>query len=377
MRIAVALTKACLVLVDLSKANALLAGETPMKRWSSALLASFLSAGALAATPAPGTPVVDHHMHIFSPESVRAVGIICKKLGPDACPEDFIPSTVEDAAQALDSAGVSKGVLLSTGFFFGSPELSDQHLDVARETRDENTYVVEQARKQCGRFVTFIGVDPLAPGVLDEIAYWAGKPGVVGVKLHLWNSYVDFRNPEKVRKLAAVFKAAGDRGLALVVHFRNRTKDFGAKDVAIFLRDVFPLAKGMTVQIAHIAGGGGVNRQILDTLAAFGDAIAHDPAATKNLVFDLADVPGHLEGEKVSDTRLAKPQDVAALRDLMRKMGLKHFVLASDWQKGLDLKDYYQHQKWAMGFPSGEWNELAANEALYMHASTAAVTCSH
>jgi hypothetical protein len=348
-----------------------------MKCWPSALLASLLSVTAFGATPAPGTPVVDHHMHIFSAESVRVLGIICKKLGPDACPEKFVPSTAQDAAQALDSAGISKGAFLATGFYYGSPELSDQGLDVVRETRDENTYVVEQARKQCGRFVTFIGVDPLAPGAVDEIAYWAGKPGVVGVKLHLWNSDVDFRNPEKVRKLAAVFKAAGESRLSLIVHMRNRTPDFGPKDVAIFLRDVFPLAKGFTVQIAHIAGGGGVNSQILATLAAFGDAIARDPAATKNLIFDLADVPGYVEGEKVSDTRLAKPQDVVALRDLMRKTGLKHFVLASDWQKGLELKPYYEHLKWAMGFRDDEWNELAANEAPYMHASTATVTCSH
>jgi predicted TIM-barrel fold metal-dependent hydrolase len=316
-------------------------------------------------------------MHIFSPEAVRAVKIICEKLGPGACPEEFIPSTAQDAAQALDSAGIAKGVFLSTAFYFGSPELSDQGFDVVRETRKENTYVVEQARKQCARFVTFIGVDPLAPGAVDEIAYWAGKPGVAGVKLHLWNSDVDFRNPEKVRKLAAVFKAAGDNQLSLIVHFRNRTKDFGPKDVAIFLRDVFPLAKGMTVQIAHIGGGGGVNSQILATLGAFGDAIARDPTATQNLIFDLADVPGYVQGEKTSETRLAKPEDVAALRDLMRKIGLKHFVLASDWQKGLELKPYYDHLKWAMAFHNDEWNELAANEAPYMHARTATVSCSH
>jgi amidohydrolase family protein len=342
-----------------------------MKCWPSALLASLLSAGAFAAAPAPGTPLVDHHMHIFSPESVRVLGIICKKLGPDACPEHFVSSTAQDAAEALDSAGISKGAFLATGFYYGSPELADQGLDVVRETRAENTYVVEQARKQCGRFVTFIGVDPLAVGALDEIAYWAGKPGVVGVKLHLWNSDVDFRTPEKVRKLAAVFKAAGENKLSLIVHMSNRTPDYGPKDVAIFLRDVFPLAKGVTVQIAHIAGGGGVNSKILATLGAFGDAIARDPAATQNLIFDLAEVP------ETSPTDKANPQDVAAMRDMMRKIGLKHFVLASDWQKGTDLKQYYTREKVVLGLHDDEWNELAANEAPYMHASTATVSCSH
>jgi hypothetical protein len=342
-----------------------------MKGWTSGLLASLVSFSAFGAIPPAGTPVADHHMHIFSPESVRVLAIICKKFGPGACPEDFVPSTVEDATQALDSAGISKGVLLATGFYFGSPELSDQNLDVVRETRDENSYVVEQARKSCGRFVSFVGVDPLATGAVDEVAYWAGKPGVVGVKLHLWNSDVDFRDPAKVQKLAAVFKAAGEGNLSLVVHFRNRTKDFGPKDVAIFLRDVYPLAKGVTVQIAHIGGGGAVDRRTLATLGAFGDAIARDPAGTQNVIFDLAEVP------ETSPTERANPRSVAAMRGLMRKIGLKHFVLASDWQKGTDLKRYYAREKVVLALHADEWNALAANEAPYMHASTANVSCSH
>jgi len=338
-----------------------------------AVLLSLASARAEPTTAPP--PSVDHHMHIFSPEASRILNIICARVGPKKCPPEIskAPSTGAQVVAALDAAGIQDGVLLSTAYFFGSPEVADLHLDIARETRDENRFVVEQARSQCGRLTAFISVNPLAPNALDEIDYWAREGGAAGLKLHLGNSGFDFRSPAQVKRLAAVFRAAARGHLAIVVHFETRTPDFGAKDVQIFLRDVAPYARTTPVQIAHAAGGGGVDAHSLAALRAFADAIQRNRAATGNLFFDLAMVPDELS----NTARIqATPQDVATLKGLMHRIGLQRFVLGSDWTSGLDLKPYFDDERTSLALTDAEWTTLAANQAPYLaHAAARASAC--
>jgi hypothetical protein len=132
--------------------------------WSLAL-SLLLGAGLVSPTVAAEMPRVDHHMHLRSPEASRVAKLNCEKLGPVKCPPltSKDPSNGADALAALDKAGISQGV-------FGSPNYADLHLDVAKETRTENRFVVEQAHLSCGRLFAFIGVDPLSPNALNEIA---------------------------------------------------------------------------------------------------------------------------------------------------------------------------------------------------------------
>jgi len=328
-----------------------------------------------AQTVGPAGPVVDHHMHIFSPESARVLKVSCARLGPAKCPPEISTSasTGQEAVEALDAAGIKQGVLLSTGYFFGSPEVADLGLDVPAETRAENTFVVSEAKAQCGRLVAFISVDPLASNALDEINYWGRRGGAAGLKLHLGNSAFDFRSPEQVKKLAAVFRAAARWRFPVVIHLQTRTKDFGAKDVAIFLKDVAPYAKGVPIQIAHAAAGGGIGSDTLAALGAFADAIDHDPAGTKNLLFDLAMVP-----DEMSNTQklAATPANIAALKVLMYRIGLKRFVLGSDWTYPLGLVRYYADEREALKLPDADWTALASNVAPYIAASQTALACS-
>jgi hypothetical protein len=265
--------------------------------------------------------------------------------------------------EAMDKAGIKKGVLLSTGYFYGSPDVADMGLDVAKETRAENRFVVDQARSQCRRLVAFISVDPLSANALDEIAYWGRKGGAAGLKLHLENSGFDFRSPAQVQKLAAVFRAAAKWNFPIVVHMESRLDDYGAQDVAIFLKDIAPQAGDMPIQVAHAAGGGGVNGHTLSALGAFADAIERDPAGTARFTFDLAMVP-----DEVANTAklAATPANIVALKVLMHRIGMNRFVLGSDWTSGLNLKPYYDDQRAALALPDAEWRALAVNEAPYM-----------
>jgi predicted TIM-barrel fold metal-dependent hydrolase len=329
-----------------------------------ALLLAASSGMALAETPS-AAPLVDHHMHLRSPVASRVSQASCARLGPVKCPPltSKAASTGEDAIQALDAAGIKRGVLLSLGYLFGSPNYTDLNLDVAKETRAENAYVVDQARQSCGRLVAFIGVDPLSPNAVPEVTYWGRKGGATGLKLHLGNSAVDLRAPDDVRKLAAVFRAAGRAHFPIIIHLETRAEDYGAQDVAVFLRDVAPAAGKVTIQVAHAAGGGGVNAHTLNALKAFAEAIRRDPAGTSNLMFDLAQAPDEMSNTaKLS----AGPAELAELKALMQQIGLERFLLASDWTAGLNLKPYYEDEKAALAFSDAQWAALAANIAPYL-----------
>jgi predicted TIM-barrel fold metal-dependent hydrolase len=318
------------------------------------------------ATPAQDVvPIVDHHMHIFSPESSKVLDTICKALGPEGCPPQVshAPSTGVDAIRALDAAGIKRGVLLSSAYFFTSPELAHPGPDVAGQTRAENTFIVVQAQASCGRLVPFISVNPTAANALDEIRYWGRQGGAAGLKLHLGSAKFDFRDPRQAEKLAAVFEAAGEAHLAIVMHMQTRSPDYGADDVRIFLQKIYPRSGNVPVQIAHAAGGGGINPGQLAALRTFAAAIQRDPRGTRRLHFDLAMVPDLFANEgKVA----AKPGDVEALESLMHQIGLNRFLLASDYTDGLDLRAYYANEKAALALSAPEWHQLATNVAPYI-----------
>ncbi len=334
-----------------------------------ALLLAASSSMALAEGPFAG-PLVDHHMHLRSPIASRVSQVSCAHLGPVKCPPltSKAASTGEEAIQALDAAGIKRGVLLSLGYMFGSPNYKDLHLDVAKETRRENAYVVDQARQSCGRLVAFIGVDPLSPNAVSEVTYWGRKGGATGVKLHMGNSAVDLRAPDDVKKLGRVFRAAGRARFPIIIHLETRADDYGAQDVAVFLKDVAPAAGKVTIQIAHAGGGGGVNGHTLNALNAFAEAIRRDPARTRNLMFDLAMVP-----DAMSNTEKLKagPAELSELKRLMQQIGLERFLLASDWTAGLNLKPYYEDEKDALALSDAQWTALAANTAPYLQQSHA------
>lgn len=331
-----------------------------------------ISAGGVA----DEVPLVDHHLHIFSPEASRVLGLVCKALGPKGCPPEVShePSTEVDITHALDAAGIKRGVLLSAGYVFSSPELNDPGKDVARQTREENTFTVAQAQASCGRLVPFVSVNPLAANALSEIAFWGRHGGAVGLKLHLGSTRFDFRNPEHVRMLAAVFAAAGDAHLAIIMHMQTRSRDYGAEDVKIFLEQVYPRSAGVPVQVAHAAGGGGVDPGQLAALRAFSVAMQRDPVTTRSLYFDLAMVPDLFANVgKIP----ASASDLATLESLMRQIGLERFVPASDFTPGLNLLAYYANAKSSLALSEGEWHRLATNVAPYVAHLPQTTTCVH
>lgn len=278
---------------------------------------------------------------------------------PDGCSPAFARAyTLEDLLAQLDAAGIRGASLLPTAYLAETVFVDRVDPDHAAILHAGNAFTEAAARARPDRFMAFISINPVTPTALPEVASWKGDPFVTGVKLHLTNSGVDFRNPDHVRKLAAVFRASAANHFAIVIHMRSDRPDYGAEDARIFLRDVLPAAGDTTVQVAHAAGWGGLDANTLGALGAFADAIDARPSLRKHLYFDLADA---WDGESTE-------ADMARLVALIRRIGPGQFLPASDWPFSSNLAAYYGKTYPRLPLSKAEWSVIRSNKAPYVPA---------
>lgn len=315
-----------------------------------ALAATAQAAGASA--PDQPLPIkVDHHVHLDSPEMSEYMKNLCAPPEMAGKCEDVTPHTIEELLRDMDAAGIQKARLLSSGYI---AESQFKHPDAANHAellRSANAFTVALAKAHPDRLEAFVSVNPISPTALIELAYWKGNPDVTGLKIHLTVAGFDFHARKHVRQLAKVFATAAANHLSIVIHMRNREK-YGAGEAAIFIRDILPAAKGAPVQIAHLAGGGWdpTDDAALSALGRFAAAFEQDPAPFANVTFDL----GAIEPAKLS------PERRATIVALMRRIGIDHFVPASDWPVMLDLKAFYAGLR-ALPLDETELDRLARN----------------
>lgn len=216
----------------------------------------------------------------------------------------------------LDEAGIEKGVILSTAYWFGSParKVENEQARLAAE----NDWVAQQVARYPDRLVGFFSVAPLSDYAVDEIERCAKNPHLVGLKLHFGNSRVDVLNPDHVAKCRKVFAAANRLHLPIVVHLWT-LGDYGPKQAKAFLENILPAAPDVPVQIAHLsASGPGYHSD--DALEVYANAaVAGDPRM-KNVYFDVASM--------VLESTPQETLDLVAKR--IRQLGVKRILFGSD-----------------------------------------------
>lgn len=321
--------------------------------------ASAVSAALLAAPVAarPRTPVhTDHHVHVHSPAILEILPTYCSspaRIGP--CDPAFIkPLTVDDLLAEMDEAGVQTAGMMSTAYLAESPMMVPPLPDASARVHNANAFTVAAAAAHPGRLIAFVSVNPLTPDALAEIEAWKDEPFAKGLKLHLTNSGVDLRNPEHRRRLAAVFDAASDARLTIMIHMRTRAEDYGARDVRLFVDEVLPHACDISVVIAHSGGWGGLDDSTWDAMEGFRQILAQQPAQLPNLFFDLAQV---FDAE-------TSPEDRARLVDVMRAIGVERFVAGSDWPFSGDLDNYLNRVMTALPLSEDEATALAERRVI-------------
>jgi len=301
---------------------------------------------------------VDHHVHLNSPAIQAFLPEFCasmSRFGP-CDPALTTPHAVQDLLAEMGRAGIQRALVLSNGYLAESPMIETQRADAADLMRSANNWTVELARRYPKQLSAFVAVDPLRPTALPEIWRWRSNPAVAGIKLHLTGSGVDLRQGGDVAALTAVFRAAAQARFAIVIHLRTQRMDYGAADIRRFVEDVLPAAGNTPVQIAHAAGWGGIDPATLSALGAFADAIESNPRRFRHVWFDLSGV----WTDKISVA------DKQALVVLIRRIGLKHFLPASDWPyNGDNLADYYHRLYPELPLTEREWAIIRKNVAPY------------
>ncbi|MDT9600365.1 amidohydrolase family protein [Sphingosinicella rhizophila] len=309
-------------------------------------------------------PLVDHHVHIGSVLIQDHIERVREKA-PNAfehLSEDiFSRPSVADALRLLDEAGVEQIVLLSTAYMFVQSG-SEHDPEAEKLMRAENKFSVDTALASNGRIKTFVGINPLAANADDEFAYWQGRPGVSGIKLHLGGAGFEANQPEQVGTLAVFFARARKANMPLIVHLRGGG-EYGGAEAKIFIDQVLSQVGDLPVQIAHGAGYAGADPGTIAALTAFGDAIARRAPGTKNLVVDIS---GVVLPDATAAALGSNDAQLAEFVALMRRIGLDRFVIGSDWPAIGNPSAYFTLMRAKLPVTDAEWAQLCRNRAPYL-----------
>lgn len=273
----------------------------------SALVASLLFR---AASVHAAAPLVDHHQHLLSPAMIDAA-------------KGEQPITAQNLITMLDDAQIERAVVLSNAFRVGAPGVPAAPGEYAKVIA-ENNWTAAEVAKFPKRLVAFCGIDPLKSYAVTEIERCAGdKRFGRGIKLQLGASMVNLDDKANVAAVRAVFAEANKNGLAIVVHLRTRTRwPYGAAQAQVFLDEILSAAPDVTVQIAHLAGGGGgsLDGDAEAALGVFAAAIAKGDPRVAHLYFDVSGITGAEASEGRADE----------IAQRIRDIGVEHLLYGSD-----------------------------------------------
>lgn len=230
------------------------------------------------------------------------------------------PLKAEKVIEVLDDAGIRYATVLSTAYWFGDPDKEITDADRFAGTRAENDWVIAESRKYPDRLIPFCGVNPVADYAIAEMERCAAL-GIRGMKIHR-NSKFDPARAEDMERLKRFFRAANRLGLAIVIHLRGDTR--------LYIDHILPEAPDIPIQIAHMASG-------WENAELFAEAIQAGKPGTRNLWFDWTQAlrienwwnyGGPSGGVAYPGTY--KPETLAELAEIMRKIGLDRILYGSD-----------------------------------------------
>jgi predicted TIM-barrel fold metal-dependent hydrolase len=296
------------------------------------------------------------HVHLSLEKGEDGLWRIAAETFTYPGPEILKPITAEQIIAELDAAGIKRGVVISVAYWFGNQFLNTPFPDEYEKVRAENDWVAEQVARYPDRLTAFCSFNPLKDYALQELERCAKNPLLKGLKLHFGNSGVDVRKPEHLEKVRRVFRVANQHRMPIIAHLWTdwSYEKEAAQHAAIFLNQVLPESPNITIQIAHMAGGGRSNDL---ALAVYADAITAKDPRTRNLYFDIATL-----------VEAASPDQVLQ-RDAMRmrQIGFERILWGSD----MSAPEALSGQQWRifrglMPLTDDELKKIASNIAPYL-----------
>lgn len=265
------------------------------------------------------------------------------------------PVSADHLIAQLDSAGMRRGVVLSSAYQFGAAyrKVDDERAKV----RAENDWVGQEAARHPDRLVGFCSLNPLKEYALEELERCARHPQLRGLKLHFTTSYVDLHNAEHVERLRAIFRAANAHRFPIVVHMRTMDAAYGARDAEIFLREILPEASDIPVQIAHLSGWGGFDDETDQALEVLAEAVEAGDPRTANLYFDLSAVVFSSQPDSVKQLIVRR----------IRQIGTQRMLFAVDAGDGAEpaAQEAWENLK-LLPLDDAELHTIAENLAPYL-----------
>ena len=266
------------------------------------------------------------------------------------------PILADQLVAELDDAGIRRGVVLSTAYWYGNPRHRFSDAEAAAKTRADNDWTVAQVSRHPERLVAFCGVTVLADHAPAEIARCASLPGVKGIKTHFANASVDLKNPEHVAKVKRFFQAANANRMAVVAHVRTRG-EWLPEHARIVLEQILPAAPDIPIQLAHMGSSSG---QPDAATAVFADAIVARDPRVRNLYFDIT--------QTVLPDDSQSKEELAQMADVFRRIGLERIFFGTDMTGPGGNPPPREHWKAVRKLPltDAELRVLAANVPPYL-----------
>jgi predicted TIM-barrel fold metal-dependent hydrolase len=275
------------------------------------------------------------------------------------------PVSAEQTVAMLDAAGIKRGVVLSAAVGVGGRYFDIYHGEKTSavryaQVRAENDWTIQQVSRFPNRLISFCGLNPLESFALDELKRCAAT-GHHGLKLHFLESQVDLKNPSHVERVRRLFEMANSLRFSIVVHVANNegSAEESRANVLTFLNKIVAAAPNISIQVAHLWGGGGFSEE---ALAAYADAVSTGNTATRNLFFDIAEAPliAAQYGEK-------KQEILQTVAKRIRQIGLSRILFGSDVGGKGHLTPHEAWQQFVTDVPltNEELKTIASNVAPY------------
>jgi len=298
----------------------------------------------------------DHHVHLLSPHLVRD----WKSLGvPFSRPDDFYSS----ASTVLEQRKIDKAFILSMAYLYGSRwfQQIESHSEKEHEwVRRENDFIASVVRAAPNRLVGFGSVHPLRPYALTEIRRFHDELGLVGLKLHLYNSGIDLTHKDHLERLRQIFALAEEKAMPVILHLNAIEGDSRKENVDILIRELIGKHPRSQIYIAHLGGSGGYSGRVGEVLNAFISHLDKGGALEdREIFFEMSAVVLKETSEEV------EPPGEERLRQLafdLRRLGLHRVLFGSD-HPVFNPQEYAETLQQKMNMKAEEIQQILSNEA--------------
>jgi predicted TIM-barrel fold metal-dependent hydrolase len=221
------------------------------------VVASSHSRGFTVTAPTLPPPSLDAHSHSGSAAVIAfgALSGLARRSEP--------PSDGATLIGRMNADGIQRAFVLSTAYQMAPDAYGTRTSEASEQTRVrlENDFTAAECARYPDRLVPFMSVNPKRAYAVDEIDRCVAQK-IRGLKLHLWNSLVDTRQPADLAALRRVMERAAHHQLPVVAHILvGAVKDYGPDDTERFVRELVMPFDTLKISFAHLAGAGAFGAQ--------------------------------------------------------------------------------------------------------------------